>query len=83
MSAVIEVKAETAKKLVSLAQTKGVTVDELLDAYVPGLAGNGSTDAAASQTEKLQSFIEWAKNHPTGKPLLSDEAMSRRSIYEG
>ena len=83
MSAVIEMKPETATKLVSLARTKGITVDELLYACVPGLAGNRSTNATVSQTEKLQSFIEWAKNHPTGKPLLSDEAISRRSIYEG
>jgi hypothetical protein len=83
MSAVLEIRAETAKKLASLAETKGVTVDELLYACVPGLAGNGNGgDTTASQSERVRSFIEWAKVHPTGKPLLSDEAISRRSIYE-
>ena len=82
MSAVVEMKAETARKLASLAQTKGVTVDELLYACVPGLAANGNGGDTTSPGDKIQSFIEWAKMHPTGKPLLSDEAISRRSIYE-
>jgi hypothetical protein len=81
MSAVVEIKPETGKKLASLAQAKGVTVDELLYACVPGLAGNGNGDSA-SQSEKIQSFIEWAKTLPAIAPPLSDEAVSRRSIYE-
>ena len=83
MSAVVEMKSEIVSKLVSLARTKGVTVEELLYAYVPGLAGNGSVSTETGQSDKIQSFIEWAKKLPTGKPLLSDEAIHRRSIYEG
>jgi hypothetical protein len=83
MSAGVEMKSETIKKLVSLAKTKGVTVEELLYAYVPGLAGNGSTPTETGPSDKIQSFVEWAKKLPTGKPLLSDEAIHRRSIYEG
>lgn len=83
MSAAVEMNSETVKKLVSLARTKGVTVEELLYAYVPGLADNGSTPTESGQSDKIQSFVEWAKKLPTGKPLLSDEAIHRRSIYEG
>jgi hypothetical protein len=80
MSAVVEIKAETAKRLESLAQKNGVTVDELLYAYVPGLANNGSD--AAAQSDKVKAFIEWARMLPSDAPPLSDEAISRRSIYE-
>ena len=83
MSAEAEMKSETVKKLVSLARTKGVTVEELLYACVPGLAGNGNARTETGQSDKIQSFIEWAKKLPTGKPLLSDDAIHRRSIYEG
>lgn len=80
MIATIEINSETAKKLLSIAQSKGVSVDELLSVYVPGLAANGSL--SISQADKVDSFIEWAKNHPTNTPPLSDDAVSRRSIYE-
>lgn len=79
MSAVVEIKPETAKKLASLAQTKGVSVDELLHAYVPGLAGNGD---GVSQADKIHSFIAWTKTLRSDAPPLSDEAISRRAIYE-
>jgi hypothetical protein len=75
-----EMKSEIVNKLVSLAQTKGVTVEELLYACVPGLTGNATTQMR--QSNKIQSFIDWAKKLPTEKPLLSDEAVHRRSIYE-
>lgn len=80
MGTMIEVKPETAKKLHSLAAGKGVSVDELLRVYVLGLTANGNL--TSSQADKVDSFIEWAKNHPTNTPLLSDEAVSRRSFYE-
>lgn len=80
MGTMIEVKPETARQLQSLAAGKGVSVDDLLRVYVPGLATNGNL--ASSQADKVDSFIEWAKNHPTGTPPLSDEAVSRRSFYE-
>ena len=83
MNVAVEMKPEIVNKLVSLAQTKGVTVEELLYACVPGLAGNGNTTTQMRQSDKIESFIGWAKKLPTGKPLLADEAIHRRSIYEG
>lgn len=80
MGTMIEVKPETAKQLHSLAAGKGVSVDDLLRVYVPGLTTNGNI--ASGQADKIDSFIEWAKNHPTTAPLLSDEAVSRKSFYE-
>ena len=82
MSAVFDdMEPETAKKLVSLAQTRGVTVVELLRLYVPGLANNGATDKAAGQLDKLAEFRAWVKRHSTTGANLSEEAISRHSIY--
>ena len=77
----VEMKPETAKKLVSLAQTKGVSVDELLYIYVPGLAPYESQNGM-SGADRAQAFRAWAASHSTITPPLSDEAISRRSIYE-
>jgi hypothetical protein len=35
----------------------------------------------ASPHERAKAFREWAKSHPHNTPLLSDEAISRESIY--
>ena len=34
-----------------------------------------------SPAEKAAAFRAWAESHPRGLPLLSDEAISRESIY--
>ena len=36
---------------------------------------------ALSATQKAAAFREWANSHRRGLPLLSDEAISRESIY--
>lgn len=36
---------------------------------------------ALSATQKATAFKEWADSHRRGLPLLSDEAISRESIY--
>lgn len=80
MGSVIEVKPETANRLHTMAAGKGVSVDELLRAFVPGLVPNGT--AASSQGDKVALFVHWARTHPTDTPLLSDESVSRKSFYE-
>jgi hypothetical protein len=79
MSAAIEVKTETAEKLLNLAKKEGVSVDELLKIYVPGLAG---TSADGNATEHSLAFRKWAESHRRDIPPLSDEAVSRKSFYE-
>jgi hypothetical protein len=37
---------------------------------------------AVGRFEKIQAFVEWAKMLATSALPLSDEAISRRSIYE-
>jgi hypothetical protein len=38
-------------------------------------------ESPLSPTEKAAAFRAWAESHPRGLPLLSDEAISRESMY--
>lgn len=78
MSTAIEVQTETAQKLHSLAKTEGLSVDEILRIYVPGISGS----APQSPAEQAKAFRDWAESHRKDIPLLSDEAVSRGSFYE-
>ena len=80
MSSVLEVKKETAQKLLFLAKNEGVSVDELLRIYVPGL-GADSPVAVSNSSQQAEAFLDWAESHRDELPLLSDDAVSRRSIY--
>ena len=45
--------------------------------------GAHSLYANASPEEWAQAFRDWAESHTSGLPSLSEEAISRESIYEG
>ncbi len=79
MRTTLEVEERTAKRLRELAATSGVSIDQILAAYVPGLhqpGGNG-TDANGA----VRAFEQWAESFPEQAPPLSDEAVSRGSFY--
>lgn len=81
MNATIEVNSETAKKLLSLAKSKGVSVDELLMVHVPGLTSNGIIGTSVNESEKLIEFRAWVNQFSTTGAGLSNEALGRASIY--
>lgn len=81
MNMAIEVKSETAQKLLFLAKTEGVSVDELLRVYIPGLTPEIPVQTLSS-AERAKAFHEWAESHRRDIPPLSDEAVSRKSFYE-
>ena len=79
MRTTLDVDEKTARKLRELAAASGISVDQLLAAYVPGLhqpAGNG-----ADADEAVLAFEQWSEGFPQDAPPLSDEASSRASIY--
>ena len=81
MRTALEVESETAEKIRELARVQKVSVDQLLAAYVPGLASEGSNNSASDTGDKAEAFEEWAADFPDDIPSLSDEAISRASIY--
>jgi hypothetical protein len=44
--------------------------------------GGAREQPALSPAEKAAAFRAWAESHPRGLPLLSEEAISRESVYD-
>lgn len=65
-------------KLSQLAAAQNVTVEEFLASHIPGLQPKPN---AASMEETLSAFEAWASSFADTAPLLSNEAISRASIY--
>lgn len=79
MSITLTLDPAVEKRLVSRAQERGLTID----AYLEDLVKKEAALAAAAQRsgwEKAQAFVAWAKGHRSTS-LLSDEAISRASLY--
>jgi hypothetical protein len=76
----IEIDSLTAKRLRELAEAKRITVEELLTTHVLGLR---STEAIpkGNEDESLKAFDDWIAGFSSNGPLLSNEAISRSSIY--
>jgi len=61
------------------------SADDVLDVGVETiqrrLEARGALAVPMSAEEWLREFHTWVHSHPTTTPLLSDEAISRESIY--
>lgn len=79
MHTTLDVDERTAKRLRELAAARGVSVDQLLAAYVPGLDQGGGNGADAEKA--VLAFEQWAESFPQDAPPLSDEGISRASLY--
>lgn len=59
--------------------------EEVLDVGIETIRSRLETQvspgASMSEEQWLREFHTWVHSHPTTTPLLSDEAMSRESIY--
>ena len=81
MSMMLDVDEKTAAKLRELAAAEGVSVEQLLATYVPGLRASKSNGNGAGGESVIPTFEEWADSFPQDVPPLSDKAVSRASIY--
>ncbi len=81
MTVTLELKPEVEERVVAEAKARGVSVEE----YIQQELGGKSTapDPSAIPVEEwLQKWNEWLGSHDYIKaPPLSDEAISRESIY--
>jgi hypothetical protein len=56
--------------------------DDVIEAGVDAIRQRLRAQAVSANTEQwLREFKSWVHSHPTTTPLLSDEAISRDSIY--
>jgi hypothetical protein len=78
----LNVNPETEARLLDLAQADGVSVDDFLKQVVDEKTGQAPIAASSSLSpmERAAAWRESVKGLPQTKPL-SDEAISRESIY--
>ena len=65
----VEMDSNTAIRLRKLADARRVSVEELIAAHVPGLAGD-EPDANGSSEERVQAFEAWVAEFPKDTPPL-------------
>ena len=79
----IEIDQLTAARLQALAEAQGLTLAALLRSITE--LWNGTKEKSfyetASPEESARAVEEWANQHRSSAPPLSDEAISRDSIY--
>lgn len=83
MNVTIELSEEQAAALKVQAEARGLTVERWLEQVAAQLAPSTSI-AHLQQTnpkEWARRFHQWAEGHDRTTPLLSDQAISRESIY--
>jgi hypothetical protein len=85
MNLTIELSDEKAAALKAQAAARGLTVERWVEQIAEQHAEAQSASIAQLQRtnpkEWARRFHEWAESHDRTTPLLSDEAVSRESIY--
>jgi hypothetical protein len=81
MPTTIEVEPDVASKIEAQARARGLSVDAYLRALIEGREAASATENAVTPQEKIRLLREFADSHGHDTPLLSDEAISRESIY--
>lgn len=85
MNVTIHIPDEKAPTVKAQAQAEGLTVEQWIEKIAAQYAQPQSNSIAHLQEtdpeEWARLFHEWAESHDRTTPLLSDEAISRESIY--
>jgi len=89
MTVMLDLPPEKEARLVAAAQAKGLSTDALVrealdrilaDAIAPAGLPRSLQDELTPE-EWVRQFDAWVESHDRTTPLLSDEAISRESIY--
>jgi len=64
------------------ARERGVSVDAYLRELIDQKGAESKRSNGLSSQERVRLLREWASSHSTNTPVLSDDAISRESIYE-
>ena len=81
MPTTLDIEPEIASKIQAQARERGVSVDVYLRELIEEKAGAVNATNGLSPQEKVRALREWAASHSVATPLLSDDAISRESIY--
>jgi hypothetical protein len=79
MTVTLNLPPDIEESFLAQARALGISVDD----FVLNLLVRVPTGPPESETadQWIRRFREWAESHPIDTPLLSDEAISRESIY--
>ena len=78
----VELKPEQERILEeALRQGRYRTIEEALEDAISTIADRSAAKRPLSPGERAAAFRKWAESHPHSTPVLSDEAVSRKSIY--
>lgn len=83
MTLTLELSPAQEAALKSQAQSRGVSIQELLLEVAQQIAPSSTIShlQIENPAEWARQFHEWAESHDRSTPLLSDEAISREEIY--
>ena len=83
MTVTLDLKPEVEERIVAEAKARGVSVENYILDVLEKEATNGEANFALTSTpeEWKKAFLEWVRTERPRRPLLSDEAISRESIY--
>ena len=81
MLTMLEVEPEVASKIQARARERGVSVDVYLRDLVERKATEPEGRDGLTAQERVRLLQEWVASHSVNTALLSDEAISRESIY--
>lgn len=84
MTVVLELKPEIEARLTTLAARQGVSLEEYIQTFLESLASldEGVSYDSMTPEQRAREFEEWLDGHDyIMAPPLTDEAISRESIY--
>jgi hypothetical protein len=83
MTVTLELKPEVEERIVSEAKARGLSVETYILEVLEKESTNGEANFALTATpeEWKKAFLEWVHRPRPEHPPLSDEAISRESIY--
>jgi hypothetical protein len=81
MLTMLEIEPEVASKIQARARERGVSVDVYLRELIDEKGTESERSDGLSSQERVRLLREWASGHSSKTPLLSDDAISRESVY--
>ena len=81
MLTMLEVGPELVSKIQARARERGVSIDVYLGELLEKEAGVSEKRNVLSSQERVRLLRECASGHSANTPLLSDDAISRESLY--
>ena len=78
----VTLKPDLEEELTACAQAEGLTAEEFVNRELERLVANSNSRSNLTPKERVRRWHEWLDSHDYIKaPPLSDEAISRESIY--